>query len=209
MYQHILTRDYELWPTGCKQTKVASVADKDTREDILLLAGLGAAKLRSNSRKKRPTPLRSVTSALSISPLQALCFHLEHRCKFSYEGLKLPRAARTPLSKVLRERLARMCGAAEKSQGSPAARFFFKNRQKLGHNDCIAITAAGILAQGGLVRAEPNHERGSCRQMVLRQRQLFLRICGEPGSVVPALTPKFRNPDARVTEQIPLCNPRP
>src|SRR5207248_8944350 len=121
----------------------------------------------------------------AASPLQALRFHLEHRCKFSYERLKLPRAARTPLSKVLRERLIGMCGEAEKSQGSPAARFFFKNRQKLGRNDYIAITAGGILAQGGLVRAEPNHERGSCRQMVLRQGQSFLRICGEPGSVVP------------------------
>src|SRR5262249_49250732 len=101
--------------------------------------------------------------------LQALRFHLEHGCKFSYKGLKLPRAARTPLSKVLRERLAGMCGAAEKSQGSPAARLFFKNRQKLGRNDWITITPGGILAQSGLVRAEPNRERGSCWQMVLWQ----------------------------------------
>src|SRR5207248_7285121 len=121
----------------------------------------------------------------AASPLQALRFHLEHRCKFSYEGLKLPRATRTPLSKVLREQLAGMCGAAEKSQGSPAARFFFKNRQKLGRNDCIAITPGGILAQGRLVRAEPNHERGSCRQLVLRQRQSFLGIRSEPWSIVP------------------------
>jgi hypothetical protein len=60
--------------------------------------------------------------------LEALRLHLEHRCEFRYEPLKLPRAGRTPLGKMLRQRLVGICGTAEKSQGSPAARFFFKNR---------------------------------------------------------------------------------
>jgi hypothetical protein len=54
-----------------------------------------------------------------------LRLHVQCRCEFSYEGLKLSRAAGTPLDKLLRERLIRRW--IEKSKGTPTLRFFFEN----------------------------------------------------------------------------------
>jgi hypothetical protein len=54
-----------------------------------------------------------------------LRLHVQCCCEFSYEGLKLSRAAGTPLDKLLRERLVRRW--IEKSKGTPTLRFLFKN----------------------------------------------------------------------------------
>ena len=47
-----------------------------------------------------------------------------------------------------------MCGAAEKSQGSPAARFFFKNRQKLARKALHLATDQGNTALADAIRAQ-------------------------------------------------------
>src|SRR5215472_6133718 len=60
--------------------------------------------------------------------VQALGLHLEHCRKLGYKLLKLTGATGSPGGKMSRERLAGICGAAEKSQGPPATRFFFENR---------------------------------------------------------------------------------
>src|SRR5436190_7379917 len=140
-------------------------------------------------------PRRTTKNRARFCDLSAvLRLNVEYCCEFSYELLKLTRTTGSPVGKMSRERVVGICGAAEKSQGSPAARFFFNNREKLGRNDRITITPGGILAQSGLVRAEPNHERGSCRQMVLRQGQSFLRIRNEPWSIVPPGRIRRRDP---------------
>jgi hypothetical protein len=65
--------------------------------------------------------------SLSPTPKKRLGFHLEQCREFSYEQLKVTGTTGSPVGKMSRERLIEIYGAAEKSQGSPAARLFFKN----------------------------------------------------------------------------------
>ena len=66
---------------------------------------------------KNRAEVRDLSAALSLD--------VEYRGEFSYEGLKLARAAGTPVHKLLRERLVRRW--IEESKGAPTLRFFFKN----------------------------------------------------------------------------------
>jgi hypothetical protein len=101
-----------------------------------------------------------------------LRLHVQCRCEFSYEGLKLSRAAGTPLDKLLRERLVRRW--IEEGKGAPTLRFFFENGYKLSRNDRIPIAPGAIATQTRLIDAEPDYERRSGRETVLRQTQTFL-----------------------------------
>jgi hypothetical protein len=66
--------------------------------------------------------------SLSLTPKERLGFRVEYCRKLSYELLKLTGTTGLPVGKMSGERLIGIRGAPEKSQCSPAARFFFKNR---------------------------------------------------------------------------------
>ena len=96
--------------------------------------------------------------------------------------MKVLRALGAPLGKMLCQRFIRRI-AIEERHCFPTARFCFKNRQELDRDNRVPVADGGVLAQGGLILAEPNYEWRSSREMMLRQRDSMLDIIVEPRSV--------------------------
>src|SRR5271166_3989682 len=86
-----------------------------------------------------------------------------------------------------------ICGirgtAIEERQCFPPAWFCCKYWEELDRYNRVSVADGGVLTQGGLILAEPNYERHSSREMMLRQRDSLLGIiverCGvtSPGRV--------------------------
>src|SRR5580704_120799 len=98
--------------------------------------------------------------------------------------MKVLRAFGAPLGKMLCQRFIRRI-AIEERHRFPTAWFCFKNRQELDRDNRVPVADGGVLAQGGLILAEPNYERCSGRELMLRQRDSMLDVIVEPWSVTP------------------------
>src|ERR1700738_4072706 len=100
--------------------------------------------------------------------------------------MKVLRALGAPLGKMLCQRFIRIGRIAiEERHCFPTAWFCFKNRQELDRDNRVPVADVGVLAQGCLILAEPNYERRSSREMMLRQRDSLLGIVVERRSVSP------------------------
>ena len=100
--------------------------------------------------------------------------------------MKVLRALGAPLGKVLCQRFIRIGRIAiEERHCFPTAWSCFKNRQESDRDNRVPIADGGVLAQGGLILAEPNYERSSSRKLMFRQRDSLLDIIVERRCVTP------------------------
>src|SRR5271165_1787845 len=100
--------------------------------------------------------------------------------------MKVLRALGAPLGKMLCQRfIGNRRIAIEERHRFPTAWFCFKNRQELDRDNRVPFADGGVLAQSGLILAEPNYERSSSRKLMLRQRESLLGIIVEPWGVTP------------------------